>query len=264
MQDKQDPELAAKGEDINMISPLDISSSISSSSSDIDKVDQLRRKLYHVEGMDAAADGRNNHHAYDYGEYCELQYKCHLFSIFSIENAERMELPMKNDDFVLKNGVLFCNSRYAGISLEQAVFGDPSLRADDDRPRPLDETEIVSVDHVRLQGVEDSDSWWTDVQYDNEPVTAEQHTQAPSAGTTQSVVRTHARLMKAAVFALPLLEAVVSTGTSLTLSDSSYSSVHIDPLLQMTCTPSEQYFACIAGHAGLSAYDAAYACFAEL
>ena len=44
------------------------------------------------------------------------------FSEFSIENARKNgELPLKNDDFVLKNGHLFCNSRYAKENLD--IFG---------------------------------------------------------------------------------------------------------------------------------------------
>ena len=46
-------------------------------------------------------------------QYFELQYKCQLFlGIFYCKCRDNGELPLKNDDFLLKNGRLFCNSRY--------------------------------------------------------------------------------------------------------------------------------------------------------
>ena len=53
----------------------------------------------------------------------ELQYrsKCRLSFEFSVENAEIMEkIPLKDDDFVLKNGLLFCNSRWRWPTLRRA------------------------------------------------------------------------------------------------------------------------------------------------
>ena len=44
-------------------------------------------------------------------QYCELQHKCQLFLDFSIENENDGELPLKIM-ILLKNGHLFCNSRY--------------------------------------------------------------------------------------------------------------------------------------------------------
>ena len=46
-------------------------------------------------------------------KYCELQYKCQL-SFRTIDNGE---FSFKNDDFLLKNGRSFCNSRYESIRL---------------------------------------------------------------------------------------------------------------------------------------------------
>ena len=53
-------------------------------------------------------------------EYCELEIKSQLFPDFSIENAEiNGELPLKNDDFLLKNGDYFA---IRGIPITTASF----------------------------------------------------------------------------------------------------------------------------------------------
>ena len=52
---------------------------------------------------------------YGRGEYCELQHKYQLLNIaFYWKYRDNVELPLTNDDFLLKNGRLFCNSRYSG------------------------------------------------------------------------------------------------------------------------------------------------------
>ena len=47
------------------------------------------------------------------GKRTELQYICRLFPNVLLKCRNDGELPMKNDDFALKNGHLFCNWRYA-------------------------------------------------------------------------------------------------------------------------------------------------------
>ena len=54
--------------------------------------------------------------------YCELQSKCQLVWNFLLKSQKVWRISRKNDDFVLKNGHLFCNSRYLGRTADVAKY----------------------------------------------------------------------------------------------------------------------------------------------
>ena len=76
-----------------------------------------------LEAQDTAIDPESR-----LDEYCGLLYICQIFVEFILKCRDNVELLLKNDDFALKNGRLFCDWRYCVTATGAPVSEGPHNR----------------------------------------------------------------------------------------------------------------------------------------